>query len=178
MEALEPTEFDAVVGIFRILVGLTFAAHGWAKRFSGGRIEGTARWFDSIGMRPGRLHANLASTTEMVTGVMLAIGFLTPFAAAGIIGVMVVAGWTVHRKNGFFIVGDGWEYTFVVGLMAFAVAGLGPGRWSVDWALGIVDGLNGWVGMAIALVLGVAGGATQLAVFFRPPAPEPDPATT
>jgi len=171
MEALDPTEFDAVVGIFRILVGLTFAAHGWAKRFSGGGIEGTARWFDSIGMRPGKLHANLASGTEMATGIMLAVGFLTPFAAAGIIGVMVVAGWTVHRKNGFFIVGDGWEYTFIVGLMAFLVAGLGAGRWSIDWALGIVDDLNGWVGMAIALGLGVAGGVAQLAIFFRPPAP-------
>jgi putative oxidoreductase len=123
-------------------------------------------------MRPGKLHAQLASGTEMVTGVMLAIGLLTPFAAAGIIGVMVVAGWTVHRDKGFFIVGEGWEYTFVVGLMALVIAGLGPGRWSIDWALGIVDDLNGWTGLAIAAVLGIGGGIAQLAVFFRPPAPK------
>ena len=121
MEALEPTEFDAVLLAFRVLVGMIFAAHGWAKRFSGGGVEGTASWFDSIGMRPGKLHANLASTTEMVSGVMLALGLLTSFAAAAIVGVMVVAGWVVHRKQGFFIVGDGWEYTFIVGLMAVVI---------------------------------------------------------
>ena len=168
MEGLDPNAFDAVVGVFRIAVGLVFAAHGWAKRFSGGGIDGTAGWFDSIGMKPGRLHAQLASGTEMLTGLMLAVGLLTPFAAAGIIGVMVVAGWVVHRHNGFFIVGEGWEYTFVMGLMALLVAGLGPGRWSIDWALGIADDLNGWVGLAIAAVLGVAGGVGQLAAFYRP----------
>ncbi len=168
MEGLDPTAFDAVMAGFRILVGITFAAHGWAKRFSGGGLEGTAGWFDSIGMKPGRFHARMASTTEMATGAMLALGLLTPFAAAGMIGVMVVAGWVVHRDKGFFIVGEGWEYTFIVGLIALAIAGLGPGRWSIDWALGIADDLNGWVGLAIAAVLGIGGGVAQLAVFYRP----------
>jgi putative oxidoreductase len=168
MDGLSATEFDAVVGGFRVVVGLVFAAHGWAKRFSGGGIDGTAGWFDSIGMRPGRLHANLASSTEMLTGVMLAVGLLTPFAAAGIIGVMMVAGWVVHRSKGFFIVGDGWEYNFVLALTALLVAGLGPGRWSIDHALGIADDLNGWGGLAIALALGLGGGLAQLALFYRP----------
>lgn len=168
MEGLEPAAFDAVLAGLRILVGLTFAAHGWAKRFSGGGLDGTAGWFDSIGMKPGRLHAQLASTTEMATGAMLALGLLTSFAAAGMIGVMVVAGWVVHRSKGFFIVSEGWEYTFIIGVIALAVAGLGPGRWSIDWALGIADDLNGWVGLAIAAVLGVGGGVAQLAVFYRP----------
>ena len=168
MEELDPTAFDAVLGGFRILVGVIFAAHGWAKRFSGGGLKGTAGWFDSIGMKPGKLHAQLASSTEMLTGAMLAVGLLTPFASAGIIGVMVVAGWTVHRGKGFFIVSEGWEYTFIVGLMALVIAGLGPGRWSIDWALGIVDDLNGWVGLGIAAVLGVGGGIGLLAAFYRP----------
>lgn len=170
MDGLDPVAFDAILAGFRILVGLIFAAHGWAKRFSGGGIAGTAGWFESIGMKPGKLHANLASGTEMLTGVMLALGLLTPFASAGIIGVMVVAGWTVHRSNGFFIVSEGWEYTFIVGLMALLVGGLGAGRWSIDWALGIADDLNGWTGLAIAGLLGIAGGVAQLAIFYRPPA--------
>lgn len=168
MEGLDETAFDVILFGFRVLVGLIFAAHGWAKRFSGGGIDGTAGWFESIGMRPGRLHAVVASSVEMATGIMLALGLLTPFAAAGIIGVMVVAGWTVHRNKGFFIVGEGWEYTFIVGLMALTIAGLGPGRWSVDWGLGIVDDLNGWLGLAIALIIGVGGGVAQLAAFYRP----------
>lgn len=171
MEGLEVAEFDTITLLFRVLVGLTFAAHGYAKMFQGGRIDGTAGWFDSIGMKPGRLHAYLASITEMGSGLLLALGLLTPFAAAGIIGVMVVAGWTVHRDNGFFIVSEGWEYTFVMGLMALVIAGFGPGNWSIDEALGFADDLNGYVGLAIAFLLGVAGGIGQLALFYRPPAP-------
>ena len=172
VEGLEQTEFDAVTAGFRVIVGLVFAAHGWAKRFSGGGLSGTAGWFDSIGMRPGKLHANLASSTEMLTGVLLAVGFLTSFAAAGIVGIMVVAGWAVHRDKGFFIVAEGWEYTFMVALMAVAIAGLGPGRWSIDQAIGLADDLNGWTGLAIALILGIGVGVAQLAVFYKPdPAP-------
>ncbi len=172
VEGLDQTEFDAVMAAFRVIFGLVFAAHGWAKRFSGGGIDGTAGWFDSMGMRPGKVHANLASGTEMLTGVMLAVGLLTPFAAAGIIGVMVVAGWTVHRNDGFFIVSNGWEYTFIVGLIAAAIAGLGPGRWSIDQGLGLADDLNGWTGLAIALVLGIVGGVAQIVLFYKPdPAP-------
>lgn len=171
VEGLEQTEFDAVMAGFRVIFGLIFAAHGWAKRFSGGGIAGTAGWFDSMGMKPGKLHANLASTMEMVAGVLVAVGFLTSFGAAGIVGIMVVAGWTVHRANGFFIVSEGWEYTFMVGLMAVAIAGLGPGRWSIDHAIGLAADLNGWVGLAIALALGIGGGIAQLALFYRPPTP-------
>ena len=170
MENLEAAEFDAVLFIFRVLFGLTFAGHGWAKMFRGGRIAGTSGWFDSIGMKPGRIHALLASITEMASGTLLALGFLTPFAAAGVIGVMVVAAWTVHRANGFFIVSEGWEYTFIVALMAFAIAGLGPGRWSFDSALSLDESLIGYPGIAIALVLGTGAGVAQLAMFYRPPA--------
>jgi putative oxidoreductase len=160
--------FSVVMLIFRFLVGLTFASHGWMKRFGPGGIDGTAGWFDSIGMSPGKRHAVIASTTEMGAGALLAIGLLTPFAAAGMIGVMVVAGWAVHRRNGFFIVGNGWEYTFVVGLVAAVIAGFGPGRWSIDHALGLSDDFAGYTALVIAVVLGVAVGIAQLALFYRP----------
>ena len=106
------TDIDLVLLILRGVAGLTLAAHGWNKFFGGGRIAGTGRWFDSIGMRPGRLNALLAASSEMGAGVLLTLGLLTPVAAAGVIGVMVVAGWTVHRSNGFFIIKEGWEYVF------------------------------------------------------------------
>ena len=168
MEGLDPAEFDLVMFIFRVLVGLTFAAHGYAKMFRGGRIAGTAGWFDSMGMKPGKIHAYLASVTEMGSGVLLAAGLFTPFAAAAIIGVMVVAGWTVHRDKGFFIVSEGWEYTFIVGLMALVIAGLGPGGWSLDAAIGIADELNGYAGLVIAGGIGAAAGIGQVALFYRP----------
>ncbi|MFT7597471.1 MAG: putative oxidoreductase [Acidimicrobiales bacterium] len=168
MGDLTSTEFGTVLLALRVIFGLVFAGHGWGKCKNG--IDGTAGWFDSIGMKPGRVHALLASITEIGAGLMLAAGLLTSFAAAGVVGVMAVAGYTSHRKNGFFIVKDGWEYTFIVALIAVSIAGLGPGKWSIDSALSISDSLNGFVGLAIALVLGVGVGIAQLALFYRPPA--------
>ncbi len=155
--------------ILRVGIGLTFAAHGYGKIFQGGRIPGTAGWFDSMGMKPGKLHAWLAALTEISAGLLLALGFFTPLAAAGMVGVMVVAAWTVHRHNGFMIVREGWEYTFVLAVVAVSVATLGPMEWSVDSALGIDDDWDGYVGLAIGAGGGVLAGLTQLAVFYRPP---------
>ena len=162
------TDIDLVLLILRGVAGLTLAAHGWNKFFGGGRIAGTGRWFDSIGMRPGRLNALLAASSEMGAGVLLTLGLLTPVAAAGVIGVMVVAGWTVHRSNGFFIIKEGWEYVFILAVMALVSATLGPGAWSLDEVFGIAGDLAGWTGFWIALLRGVGGGALQMLVFFRP----------
>jgi putative oxidoreductase len=104
----------------------------------------------------------------MGTGLLIALGLLTPLASAGIVAVMVVAGWTVHRKNGFMIVKDGWEYTFIVALVAILIATLGPGEYSIDEALGLADDLNGYVGVSVAAGLGLAAGIAQLAIFYRP----------
>ncbi len=165
-----PTEVDLALFVLRVVIGVTIAAHGYNKFFGGGRIAGTARWFDGIGMRPGRLHAYMAATTEVGSGVLLVLGLLTSLAAAALIGVMTVAGWTVHRHNGFFIIREGWEYVFVLAVTGLVIAVLGPGGWSLDHAVGIADDLDGWAGLAIALGVGVGAGVAQLLVFFRPPA--------
>jgi len=162
------TDANLALMILRVVVGLTLAAHGWNKFTGGGKIPGTGRWFDSIGMRPGRLNAYLAASTELGAGLLLAVGFLHSLAAAGVIGVMTVAGWTSHRSNGFFIIKEGWEYVFVLAAMSLVTAILGPGSWSVDDALGIADDLDGMTGLWIALLVGVGGGVAQMLVFYRP----------
>jgi putative oxidoreductase len=97
--------------IFRLAVGGVFIAHGVNHIVGGGRIAGTARWFESLGMRPSWVHAWTASLTEIGAGALLVLGLLTPLAGAGVIGVMLVAWVTNHLKNGFFIFrpGEGWE---------------------------------------------------------------------
>lgn len=164
------TTVDVGLLIARLAVGLTMAAHGYAKICRGGRLPGTARWFDSIGMRPGRLHAPLAALTEIGGGIALAAGLLTPLAAAAIVAVMLVAGWTVHRQNGFFIVGNGWEYNFILASVAVAVAVAGAGTLSLDAAIGLGALGRGWPGLLIALIAGLGGGIGQLLLFFRRPA--------
>ena len=156
--------------ILRIITGLTVAAHGYNKFFMGGRIPGTARWFDSIGMRPGKVHALAAGSTEIGAGVLFAFGFLTPFAAAGIVSLMLVAAWTVHKANGFFIVKSGVEYNLILATIGVAVATTSAGRFSIDHLLNDPEVFFGWPGFLIALVGGLGGGALHLATFYRPPA--------
>ena len=157
---------DVALLMVRVVLGLTMAAHGINKAKS---LDGTAGWFDSIGMRPGRVQARLAAGGEILAGVCFALGFLTSFAALGFVGLMTVAWYTSHRTSGFFIIKEGWEYVMVLAVVATTVAMLGPGQISVDDALGIADDLDGYVGLAIAAGGGVASAALLLAVFFRPP---------
>jgi len=149
------TPYDVGLLILRLVLGVTLAAHGLNKFFGGGRIPGTARWFESIGMKPGTFHATLAATTETAAGLGLAAGLLTPIPAAGFVSLMLVAAWTVHRPNGFFIVKEGWEYNLVL-------ATCGEKLW-----------LHGWAGLLLSLGLGLAGAIGQLLIFYRPPAKQP-----
>lgn len=160
--------------ILRVVTGLTVAAHGWNKFFGGGRIPGTARWFESMGMRPnGKVHAVLAASTELGGGVLFALGLLTPLAAAGIVGLMIVAGWTTHRDKGFFIVKSGWEYNLILATVAVGVATIGPGRYSIDHALDLSPSFDPNVGLGVSLLLGAAAGIGLLVACYRPPAPDP-----
>ena len=168
------TAYDVGVLILRLVLGVTMAAHGYNKFFGPGGLAGTAGWFDSIGMSPGMFHARTAAATEITAGLGLAVGLLSPLSAAGFVALMLVAAWTVHRPNGFFIVKEGWEYNLVLAASAVGVATLGPGMLSLDYALfhttefsGLLDG---WWGLLISIVLGLAGGIGQLAIFWRPPA--------
>lgn len=160
--------------ILRVVLGLTMAAHGYNKFFGPGGLKGTAGWFDSIGMRPGSFHARVAATCEMAAGLGLAAGLLTSIPAAGFVALMLVAAWTVHRPNGFFIVKEGWEYNLVLGASAVGIATIGAGRLSLDHLLfsgtAFYEYLHGWWGLIISLGLGLAGGIGQLLIFYRPPA--------
>jgi putative oxidoreductase len=163
------TAYDVGLLILRLVLGLTLAAHGYNKFFGGGRIPGTARWFESIGMKPGRFHATVAASTEVSAGLGLAAGLLTPIPAAGFVSLMLVAAWTVHRPNGFFIVKEGWEYNLVLAVSAVAVATVGAGRLSLDWLIFGYSWLGGWAGLLLSVLLGLAGAIGQLLIFYRPP---------
>lgn len=164
---------DAGLLLLRVVAGLTLSAHGYQKFFTGGRLSGTAGWFDSIGMKPGRLHALAAGTTELAAGALLTLGLLTALAGAAFVAVMLVAGYTVHRGNGFFIVRSGWEYNLILALIGAALGITGPGVYSLDHALGLIPVLAGLTGGLISVGGGLLAGIGQLALFYRPPAAIP-----
>ncbi|GAA2592703.1 DoxX family protein [Dactylosporangium fulvum] len=160
---------DVGLLVLRAGLGAVMIAHGYNHIFGGGKIEGTARWFESLGMRPGLFHAWVASVTELGAGALLVLGALTPLAAGAVIGVMVVAWITNHRKNGFFIFrpGEGYEYVMTLALAGIALAGTGAGRISIDHAVGIFWPV-GWGSFAVGVIAGLVGAAGLLAVSWRP----------
>jgi putative oxidoreductase len=159
---------DVAALLLRVIVGVTMLAHGWNHWFGGGKIAGTTRWFASIGMRPAWVHAWVATGTELGCGVLLLAGFLTPLAAAGVLGTMLVALVTNHLRNGFFIFrpGEGYEYVLMICVVAVALAGIGGGWLSVDHALGVP--INGWVAYAVCVAAGGGGAALTLVTSWRP----------
>jgi len=164
------TEIDLAAAVLRASLGITMIAHGWNHAFGGGKLPGTARWFESIGIRPGRLHALLGTLTELGAGVLLLLGLLNALAAAAVVGTMTVALIANHLRNGFFIFrpGEGYEYVLMIILVACGLAALGPGRWSLDHLVGL--DVDGPLGLAVAAFVGGGGGLLLLAFCWRPPA--------
>ncbi|KUL35678.1 DoxX family protein [Streptomyces sp. NRRL F-4489] len=159
---------DAGLLLLRLVVGLTMAAHGVQKLFGwfgGPGLGPTGQFFAANGYPAGRTMALVAGLAETLGGLGLALGLLTPLAAAALIGTMINA-LGLRWGSGFFVP-QGVEYEVVLLAVFGALALTGPGRWSVDRFL---PGLRAHPRLAYgvaALVLGVAVGLVVLLVLRR-----------
>lgn len=127
----------------RIVVGVIFVGHGAQKlfgAFGGGGPEGTSQFFASIGYRRPRLMAVVAGLAEFGGGVLFIAGLLTPLASLLIATVMLNAIVTVVFPRGFL---GGYEFEFMLLTVAVALAATGPGRLSLDRAIGWDDNITG-----------------------------------
>ena len=156
--------------LLRVVVGAVMAAHGVQKLFGwfgGFGVQGTGGWLESMGFRPGVAMARIHGISEVGAGLLLAFGLFTPFAAAAIIGVMLVAIATVHRDKGFFNSAGGYEFNLTLIAASLALAMTGAGTYSLDNAFDLGFGGAAW-GLA-ALALGGLGAVLTLAM--RKPVP-------
>jgi len=157
--------------IARVVFGLLMAAHGTQKLFGwfgGYGLAGTAGFFEQLGFRPGRLFAGAAAGTELVAGLLLAVGLLGPLGPALILSVMIVAAAAVHWQHGVFAQNNGIEVPLLYGVAALTLALTGYGAFSLDAALELT-----WPEPVIWAVLaaGVIGGFANLAIRKTAPAP-------
>lgn len=128
--------------VLRVMVGAMFVAHGMQKlfgAFGGGGLEGTAGYFESIGLAPGFALAVVVGVIEFAGGLMLIAGALTRYAAVALVAVMLGAIWKVHLANGFFMNwavtagrGHGVEYSLVIIAALLCLVLTGPGAFSVE----------------------------------------------
>jgi putative oxidoreductase len=157
---------DSGLLLARVVLGGLMAAHGSQKAFGwfgGYGLAGTAGLFEQIGFRPGRLFAAAAAGTEVVAGVLLGLGLLTPVAAALIVSVMIVAAISVHWPQGVFAQNNGIEVPLLYGIGAAALTLTGPGAYSLDALLGLTALWTPETTWA-ALAAGIVGGLANLAI--------------
>jgi putative oxidoreductase len=157
----------------RVVIGLLMAAHGAQKLFGwfgGYGLSATGEFLAQIGFRPGRAFAFMASFTEVVSGLLVASGFLGPIGPALMISVMIVAAITVHWAHGLFAAKNGIELPLLYGAAAFGLAMTGFGPYSLDAWLGIAGRWSSSV-IWIVLALGIVGGFGNLALRGRPATP-------
>ena len=153
----------------RLTIGATFFVHGTQKLFGwfgGYGPEGTGKFFESLGLRPGKQNALAAGTTEAGGGILIALGLATPLAAAGLSSVMITALRTVVWKDG--IKPATGEHEVLLAAAALALAETGPGSPSLDDAIGLERRGSGWV--LVALAVGAAGSAAAISRGRREPA--------
>ena len=162
--------------ILRLVFGALFIGHGTQKLFGwfgGHGPAGTGGMLETLGLRPGRPLAVVNGLAEAGGGLLVALGLLTPLAAAVIIGVMVVAAIVAHGHNGIWNQNGGVEFPVTNIAVAQALAFVGPGAWSLDAALGWDLHGTGY-GLA-ALALGGVAALLTLAARRRPEAGHSDP---
>lgn len=146
--------------ILRLTTGGLLAGHGAQKlfgAFEGPGLEGTAGWLESMDVRPGRQWAIAAGAGEFGSGILMALGFLNPLGPIAVFGPMVMATVKVHWGKPIWVSAGGAELPVTNMAVASAVALAGPGRYSLDHALGIR--LPWWVGV-------LAAGATAAGIYL------------
>jgi putative oxidoreductase len=168
----DPQTLSLGLLLVRVVIGLIMAAHGAQKLlgwFGGYGLRGTGEFFVQLGFQPGPAFAAAASISEIVSGLLVAFGFLGPIGPALIISVMIVAAMTVHWDHGLFASNNGIELPLLYGIAALGLALTGFGLYSLDNLLGIAGHLPlayTW----IALTVGIVGGFANLALRRRPAA--------
>ncbi|MBI1935400.1 DoxX family protein [Candidatus Woesearchaeota archaeon] len=119
--------------LLRFVLGVIFAAHGYAKLFVPGGFAGTAEFFKAIGIPLAAYSALLVAVVEFAGGILLVLGLASRWASAVLIIEMLVALAKVHAKQGFFISQKAYGYEFVLLILAvlFVLMVKGPGAISL-----------------------------------------------
>ncbi len=130
--------YDAVIPLSwplnRVTVGGTLLAHGY-NRLVGPSMATAAEEFAKNGMEPALLVAYIVFINETIGAICVMLGLFTRFFAASIaIELAVISLLFAH--NGWAWAHHGWEYTFLWGLIFFAIALRGGGPYSLDRKIG------------------------------------------
>ena len=131
---------DFALLVLRLAFGGLMAGHGAQKLFGwfgGGGLKGTGGWLESMGLKPGERWAVLAGLSEFGGGLLTLLGALNPLGPLGTIGAMGMATAKAHWGKPIWVTSGGAELPVLNMAVALSLGVAGPGKISVDHALGI-----------------------------------------
>jgi putative oxidoreductase len=155
-----PVNVNKSLLLVRVVVGLLFVGHGLQKLLGWFGGPGISGWIGSVqkaGLEPAALWAYLEGFAELGGGLLLALGLLTPLAAAVLIGDMLVAILKVHAARGLWSQSGGYEYNLVLIALLLAVGLVGPGLFSFDRRLPFALPRPHVFAVSMVLTLGMVG---------------------
>jgi|SRR5579864_125572 len=126
--------------ILRIVIGLTLAGHGAQKLFGWWGGPGMAGWTGAMTrmrVRPAVAWAWMSALAELLGGIGLALGLLTPLPSFAILASMLVAIALVHWPKGFWVGKGGYEFNLAIIAAVIAIALTGAGAYSLDALLNL-----------------------------------------
>lgn len=126
--------------LLRLVLGGLLAGHGAQKlfgSFEGPGLEGTSGFMEMLGLKPGKPWAVMAGLSEFGGGVLTLLGLLNPLGPIGIIGAMSMATTRAHWGKPIWVTEGGAELPVVNIAAATALILNGPGKYSLDRALGL-----------------------------------------
>src|SRR5215217_6595151 len=113
------------LAVLRIVAGLLFILHGTQKVLGFPAMEG--------GTPPLMTMFGAAGLIEIVTGILVLVGFFTRPAAFSASGTMAVAYWMVHVGMGGMIpTSNGGDAAILFCFVFLYLVFSGPGAWSVN----------------------------------------------
>ena len=116
--------------VLRVATGLVFAMHGYQK-YAGG-LAGVTGFLTSLGFPLPGVFAVILIAVELIGGVALILGLGTRVAAKLCAIVAIVALFTVHVSNGFFISNGGYEFILVLFAASVSLMLTGGGKYALD----------------------------------------------
>lgn len=125
---------DLAVLLARVALGAIFLAHGWQKLVTNG-IDGTAAFFEQVGVPAAAAAAWLVALAEVVGGAALVLGVAVPVVGALLVVDMIGAFAFVHAGAGIFVDQGGYELVLALAAGVVLLVAAGAGRWSVDHAI-------------------------------------------
>ena len=130
---------DLALLLARVGLGVAMVIHGWNRWQAPGQgVQRQIEFLDQFGTPYANIAAWANIALELIGGIFLIAGFLTPLVAAAVIAqqVLMIAytnwfrGWDLLTAEGIY--NGGYEYNVLIGLLALLLLVFGAGRISID----------------------------------------------